>query len=194
MRIFHLLTVSTLTLFSSVGACFAQAGPASQATGRIVPVFAQSVLTPPPIVHTLDLSGPRFGVTFLSDGLIKELHADRQIDLHPTITQFGWQFERQFLTRDSGFTAVSEYVVLLGGLDQGVAVPSLSWLVGGRTRSGAEFGVGPNITPAGVGLVIAIGVTYRVGAMNIPVNFAVVPSKFGQRISVLTGFTMRNGR
>ena len=191
MRIFHLLTVSTLTLFSSVGACFAQAGPASQATGRIVPVFAQSVLTPPPIVHTLDLSGPRFGVTFLSDGLIKELHHDRQIDLQPTITQFGWQFERQFLTRDSGFTAVSEYVVLLGGLDQGVALPSLSWMVGLRTREGAEFGIGPNITPAGVALALAGGVTFRAGNLNVPMNVAVVPSKVGTRLSVLTGFNMR---
>ncbi|MEO8481578.1 MAG: hypothetical protein ABI634_05160 [Acidobacteriota bacterium] len=158
----------------------------------VAPSFAQSVLTPPPVVHTLDLSGPRFGLTFLSEGIIKELHDKRAIDLQPTITQFGWQFERQFLTRDSGVTAVSEYVVLLGGLDQGVAIPSLSWLVGMRTRGGAEFGVGPNITPAGVGLVIAVGVTYRVGAMNIPINFALVPSKYGQRLSVMTGFNMRN--
>jgi hypothetical protein len=160
----------------------------------VAPSFAQSVLTPPPVVHTIDLSGPRFGVTFLSEGIVKELHDSRRIDLQPTITQFGWQFERQFLTKDSGLTAVSEYVLLLGGLDQGVAIPSLNWLVGMRTRSGAEFGVGPNITPAGVGLVIAVGVTYRVGAMNIPVNFALVPSKYGQRISVLTGFNMRNRR
>jgi hypothetical protein len=131
-------------------------------------------------------------MTFLSEGIVKELHDTRHIDLQPTITQFGWQFERQFLTKDSGLTAVSEYVVLLGGLDQGVAIPSLNWLVGMRTRGGAEFGVGPNLTPAGVGLVIAVGVTYRVGAMNIPVNFALVPSKYGQRISVLTGFNMRN--
>jgi hypothetical protein len=158
------------------------------------PSRAQSVLIPPPVVHTVDLSGPRFGVTFLSEGIVKELHDRRNIDLQPTITQFGWQFERQFLTRDSGVTAVSEYVVLLGGLDQGVAIPSLNWLVGMRTRGGAEFGVGPNLTPAGVGLVIAVGVTYRVGAMNIPVNFALVPSKYGQRISVLTGFNMRNRR
>jgi len=158
----------------------------------VAPSFAQSMATPPPIVHTVDLSGPRFGMTFLSEGIIKELHDKHNIDLQPTITQFGWQFERQFLTKESGLTAVSEYVVLLGGLDQGVAIPSLSWLVGMRTRGGAEFGVGPNITPAGVGLVIAVGVSYRVGAMNIPVNFALVPSKYGQRISVLTGFNMRN--
>jgi hypothetical protein len=177
MRMHRLLALAFSVLASSVS-----------------PAAAQSYTVPPPVVKTIDLSGPRFGVTFLSEGIVNELHDRYDLDLQPTITQFGWQFERQFLTRDNGVTAVSEYVVLLGGLDQGVAIPSLNWLVGMRTRAGAEFGVGPNITPAGVGLVIAVGVTYRVGAMNIPVNFAIVPSKYGQRVSVLTGFNMRRRR
>jgi hypothetical protein len=86
---------------------------------------------------------------------------------------------------------VTECVLLLGGLDQGVAIPSLSWLVGARTKEGAEFGVGPNITPAGVALAIAAGMTFRAGTLNVPVNFAVVPSKSGTRVSVLTGFSLR---
>lgn len=159
-----------------------------------VPARAQSPSPLPPVVKTVDLAGPRVGLTFLSDGIVNELRDKRHLDLTPTISQFGWQFERQFLTKDTGLTAVSEYVVLVGGLDQGVAIPSLSWLVGMRTRAGAEFGVGPNVTPAGVGLVVAVGVTYRVGAFNIPVNFALVPSRYGQRLSVLTGFNMRNHR
>ena len=81
----------------------------------------------------------------------------RNIDVGPNISQFGWQFEKQFYTRDSGVAAVNEWVVLLGGLDQGVALPSVSWLVGLRTREGAEFGIGPNITPAGVALALAGG-------------------------------------
>lgn len=157
-----------------------------------VTASAQSVLTPPPIVHTVDLSGPRVGLTFLSEGIVKELRDQRRLDLQPAISQFGWQFERQFFTKESGVTAVSEYVVLLGGLDQGVAIPSLNWLIGARTRGGAEFGIGPNLTPAGIGLVVAVGVTYRIGAMNVPINFALVPSKYGQRLSVLTGFNMRS--
>ena len=86
---------------------------------------------------------------------------------------------------------MTECVLLLGGLDQGVAIPSLSWLVGARTKEGAEFGVGPNITPAGVALAIAAGMTFRAGTLNVPVNFAVVPSKSGTRVSVLTGFSLR---
>ena len=55
----------------------------------------------------------------------------------------------------------------------------------------AEFGVGPNVTPLGVALVVAGGVTIRTGAFNIPMNVAMVPSKSGTRISVLTGFNFR---
>ena len=154
---------------------------------------AQNVLDPPGYTKTVSLSGPRFGLTALSPGVVDELHK-RSIDVTSNISQFGWQFERQFYTRDSGVAAVNEWVFLLGGLDQGVALPSLSWMVGLRTREGAEFGVGPNITPAGVALALAGGVTFRAGNLNVPMNVAVVPSKVGTRISVLTGFNMRRHR
>jgi len=151
---------------------------------------AQGVIQPPPFTKSVNLSGPRFGLTALSTGVVDEL-ARRNIDVGPNISQFGWQFEKQFYTRESGVAAVNEWVVLLGGLDQGVALPSVSWLVGLRTREGAEFGIGPNITPAGVALALAAGVTFRSGNLNVPMNVAVVPSKVGTRLSVLTGFNMR---
>jgi hypothetical protein len=144
----------------------------------------------PPVAKTASLSGPRFGLTLLSDGIVKKLE-DRDITVRPYISQFGWQFEKQFYTRDSGVTMVTEWVALVGGLDQSVALPSLSWMVGVRTRDGAEFGIGPNITPAGTALVLATGMTFRTGALNVPVNIAVVPSKSGTRVSVLTGFSLR---
>jgi hypothetical protein len=144
----------------------------------------------PPPARIADLSGPRVGLTMLSPGVIDELAA-RQIAARPVITQFGWQLEKQFFTKGDGLTAVSEWVLLVGGLEQSVAIPSLSWLVGLRTASGSEFGIGPNITPAGVALALAGGVTFRSGGLNIPVNVAVVPAKVGTRVSVLTGFTLR---
>lgn len=70
-------------------------------------------------------------------------------------------------------------------------LPSLSWMVGVRMRDGAEFGAGPNVTPAGTALAIAAGITFRAGALNVPVNLAVVPSKSGVRVSVLSGFSLR---
>ena len=151
------------------------------------PALSQTL---PPPVYTVDLAGPRFGVTFLAPGVIEKLAA-RDIHVNSNISQFGWQFEKQFYTKDSGVTMVTEWVALVGGLEQNVLLPSLSWLVGIRTRDGAEFGIGPNITAAGTGLVLATGMTFRAGPLNIPVNVAVVPSKDGSRISLLSGFSLR---
>jgi hypothetical protein len=156
----------------------------------MTPAWAQSEMTPPPVATTVSLSGPRFGLTALGDGVVAKLN-ERSIDVRSTISQFGWQFERQFYNKNNGIAAVNEWVVLLGGLDQGVALPSVSWLVGLRTREGTEFGIGPNVTPAGVALALAAGVTIRAGALNVPMNVAVVPSKVGMRVSFLTGFNMR---
>ena len=155
------------------------------------PATAQTMVPPP--VKAVSLSGPRFGFTSLSEASVEKLR-ERGIQLRPVITQFGWQFEKQFYTKDGGLTAVNEWVLLLGGLEQGATIPSVSWMVGLRTREGAEFGVGPNITPAGVALALAAGVTFRAGALNVPVNVAVVPSKNGTRISMLSGFNFRGGR
>jgi hypothetical protein len=162
------------------------AGPSSAQT-------TTTVITPPPVAKTVSLSGPRFGFTSLSAGVVDKLH-ERQIDVRPAITQFGWQFEKEFYSKDGGLAAVNEWVMLLGGMEQGVVLPSVSWLVGLRTSSGAEFGIGPNVTPAGVAMAFAAGVTFRSGVLNVPVNFAVVPSKAGMRVSMLTGFNMRGRR
>src|SRR4029453_15463045 len=147
--------------------------------------------TVPPVVQTVNLSGPRFGYTSLSDGVVQKLKEDRQIEVGSMISQFGWQFEKQFYNNGDGLTILNEWVGLLGGLEQSLAIPSLSWLVGFRTREGAEFGLGPNLTPAGVALAVAGGVTFRAGAVNIPLNVAVVPSRAGVRVSMLTGFSLR---
>ena len=159
-------------------------------TALSTPIFAQSGREAPPHGRTLELDGPRVGLTMLSDGVRAKLQ-ERDIVVGPAISQFGWQFERQFYSKQGGVTALNEWVALLGGLDQGIVIPSVSWLVGVRTPEGAEFGIGPNVTPAGVALAISAGVTFRAGILNVPMNFAVVPTKAGTRVSMLTGFTMR---
>jgi hypothetical protein len=151
------------------------------------PAMSQTV---PPVARTVSLSGPRFGFTVLSDGVVKALETEG-VSVGPAITQFGWQFEKQFYNGPNGPMAVTEAVILLGGLEQGRALPSLSWLAGVRTKNGTEFGVGPNVTPVGVALVLSAGMTYRAGVLNVPVNVAVVPSRSGVRVSVLSGFNIR---
>jgi hypothetical protein len=162
-----------------------------------IPVGAQTqtpdITIPPPPLKTVSLSGPRFGFTALSQGVVDKLH-ERSIDVRSPITQFGWQFEKEFYSKGGGVAAMNEFVLLFGGLEQGVPLPSLSWMVGLRSPNGAEFGIGPNLTPVGVALAVAGGVTFRSGALNVPMTFAVVPSKAGTRISMLTGFNLRGRR
>jgi len=134
------------------------------------PALAQAPAKP------LSLSGPRVGVTVLSDSLVDKLE-DEDIHISPVITQFGWQFEKQFSAGADGPTLVTEWVLLAGGLEQGVFLPSVSWLIGARMRSGLEFGVGPNLSVGGAALVATAGMTFRAGGLNVPVNLAVVPSE-----------------
>jgi hypothetical protein len=134
----------------------------------------------------VSLSGPRFGVTVVTGSIVDRLR--EEIDVAPIFTQFGWQFEKAFAFQGTGLTVVNEWVLLAGGLEQGVFLPSLTWLVGMRSAGGTEFGVGPNLSGAGVGLAIAGGVTLRFGELNIPINLAVVPSRGGMRFSMLSGF------
>jgi len=164
--------------------------------GTALPAAAQTanVVNPPPPMRSVNLSGPRFGFTALSPGIVDKLQAERNITVRSGISQFGWQFEKQFFSKAGGVAAVNEFVVLVGGLEQGVALPSVSWIVGLRSPSGLEFGIGPNLTPAGAALAIAGGVTFRSGALNVPVTFAVVPSQSGTRVSLLTGFNFRGRR
>jgi len=154
------------------------------------PALAQDGV-PPGITRVVDMAGPRFGLTILSQAAVDELAAHRGITVRPLISQFGWQFEKRFYTNGDGVTVLTEWVPLLSGLEQGLAMPSLNWLVGVRGRSGAEFGIGPNVTPIGVGLVVAGGVTVRSGALHVPLTFAVATSKTGARVTILTGFNLR---
>jgi hypothetical protein len=148
----------------------------------------QPVQEPP---ATMSLSGPRLGMTYLSPGVVSQIKEDFNKDINPMISQFGWQFEKRFMSSDTGATAVTEWVLLFGGADQGILIPSLTWLVGMRTVGGVEVAAGPNLSAAGTGLAIAAGVTARVGNLNVPFNVAVVPSENGPRFSFLLGFNAK---
>jgi hypothetical protein len=146
---------------------------------------------PPGVTNIVNMSGPRIGLTVLNQQSVDTLLEERGIAIRPVVSQFGWQFERRLYTNGDGVTMLTEWVPLVSGLDQGVALPSLNWLVGLRTSAGTEFAIGPNLTPLGVGLVVAAGVTVRTGALHVPFNVAVATSKSGARVTVLTGFNVR---
>ena len=115
------------------------------------------------------LSGPRVGMTIITNGSLSD-HLEGNF-----MTQFGYQFEKQ-IAGDEQIAGLIEGIVMIGGLEQGLFIPSVSGLFGARTASGFEFAMGPNLSVAGAGLVIGVGKTIRMGSINIPINFAFVPS------------------
>ncbi|WP_375418880.1 hypothetical protein [uncultured Hymenobacter sp.] len=140
--------------------------------------------------ENIHLDGPRLGFTVLTGGVLNKAREELD-DLKPFLTQFGWQFETRLFRMPNGVSAVAEFVPLLGGLEQGKFIPSLSGLLGIRGPKGFEFGIGPNVTPLGANLVLALGTSYRANGINFPVNLAVVPGNGGARISLLFGFNAR---
>ena len=52
--------------------------------------------------------------------------------------------------------------------------PSLTSVIGIRTASGFEIGVGPNLSFAGVGMILGFGKNFKSGDLNIPVNLVLV--------------------
>lgn len=65
-------------------------------------------------------------------------------DMFPVITQFGYQWETQYLS-SGNFQALIEFVGLIGGLETGRFVPSLSFMNGFRnSKSGWEIAFGPS--------------------------------------------------
>jgi len=175
MRSIRRVTLAALTL-SAV-----HIAPAAAQTGD------QAVI--PATSNWVSLSGPRFGATIVTGEAGDRLREDH--GLRPLLTQFGWQFERRFFDTDAGIGGVNELIFLIGGLDQGTAIPSVSWVVGIRNNDGLEVGVGPNLSPAGIALAMGGGVTLRAGSVNFPLNLALVSSDSGVRISTLVGFTTR---
>lgn len=136
-----------------------------------------------------DRSGPRIGVAYIAGGSVTAERAGRS--LSPLTSLFGWQVEHQFPAGPDLPLPVTELVATVGGMEQGRALPSLSWILGLRQRSGWEFGVGPMVTGAGVQLVFAGGITHAVGELNVPVNLAIAPGRRGAAISLTTGFNLR---
>ena len=137
------------------------------------------------------LAGPRIGVTFLTPGFMSE-------ELETSmITQYGWQWESRFA--DNGDVAgLVEWVVVVGGMERQMFLPSISSLVGVRTGEGMEFAVGPNLSATGINMVFTIGKNFKSGDLNFPVNLAFVPNgnvwgedeESGARISLMIGFNI----
>ena len=170
----------------------APAGPAAL-PALAPPLPLGSVVVPGDEVdlsQTVALDGPRIGFTVLTGGALSKAREGLPA-LNPFLTQFGWQFEGRLFRMPNGVSGLVEFVPLVGGLEQGMFLPSLSGLLGIRGPKGFEVGVGPNVSPLGANLVLALGTSFRSNGINFPVNLAVVPGNGGARVSLLFGFNAR---
>lgn len=155
-----------------------------------VPAKGQDIEEEEKFYEPMKLSGPRFGFTYIG-GDLGELMAENNINQY--LTQFGWQFETRWFQTPSGFQGLIETIVLLSGFETEEPALSGSLLVGFRTRDGFEAGVGPNITTKNSdhAFVFAVGHTAKLDFVNIPINFAIVPSSDALKYTVLVGFNIR---
>lgn len=137
------------------------------------------------------LAGPRVGITMVTPGLLanilkkdvsffsdenRESWEGTSLGEHGSaMSQYGWQWESRFA--DGGqVTGIVEWIALVGGMEKGMFLPSVSSMVGLRTASGVEFAVGPNLSLGGVAMVIGAGYNFKFGKLNLPVNIAYVPN------------------
>ncbi len=151
-------------------------------------------------------SGPKVGFTVLGPGIFQERLKEKGYS--PFIVQFGWQFETRIFTLENGTSGLLEWILLIGGAEKGLFLPSVSMLMGLRDgKNGFEFGLGPNLSLSGIGMAFAIGGSIKYDRITFPINLAMVPSvnvdntnnnfsgnnikKTGLRLSLLVGFNAK---
>ena len=136
--------------------------------------------------QVVKLSGPRIGGTIITSGAATEFI---QNSLFPgddgwdpngaptaVVSQYGWQLETRFIDGDER-SGLVEWVFLVGGMERGLFLPSISSLFGMRAKGGFEAALGPNLSLSGIGMVLAVGYTIQTETLNIPLNLSFVPGK-----------------
>ena len=136
------------------------------------------------------LAGPRVGITMVTPGLLANI-LKKDVSLFSdenreewtgsigkygaVMSQYGWQWESRFVDSEK-VTGIVEWIALVGGMEKGMFLPSVSSMVGVRTANGIEFAAGPNLSLGGIAMVIGAGYNFKFGNLNLPVNIAYVPS------------------
>jgi hypothetical protein len=155
--------------------------------------FSQVVHESKVLLGERNLSGPRLGITLIpGEGrLVQKLE---EKGLGPTLSQFGWHFEWQIRPEGGGPAFVIETIPLIGGVEYGQVIPSLSLLMGVRMPNGIEFGMGPNALfgeqEIHSALILAVGKSFDYSGVSIPINLAYTANPDGNRISIMFGYAI----
>ena len=156
--------------------------------------------------------GPRVGLTLALttrdtfNDRAQEMFPNPDREYIPFFTQFGVTVEQRMQLGSTESHFAFQEVLTVGGLDQGMALPSGSFLLGFRSHAGLEFGLGPTVSflykeeeeelDTVVSVMYAIGWTFSFHDMHVPINLAVVPMSMDNlpRISVISGFNFKSNR
>ena len=123
------------------------------------------------------MAGPRIGVTLLGAGETADWLTDQDGAPSSIMTQYGWQWESRFADGGGEIVGIVEWIVLVAGMEQGKFLPSATSVIGARTAKGLEFGVGPNLSLSGIGMVFGVGYNFKSGSLNLPVNLVFMPGR-----------------
>jgi TolB-like protein len=97
-------------------------------------------------VYKVDNTGPRMGYSFFTGALQEFATRERRqggLDIFPGATMIGYQFEKQYVGTEN-FSALGEILLTVSGLEQGIAIPSITLMHGVRFgKAGWEFAFGP---------------------------------------------------
>ncbi len=140
----------------------------------------------------VNLGGPRLGFTVITGTSEISRRVEKE-GMSRIISQFGWHFEHRVIANGNGPAFVIEFIPLIGGVEYGKPIGSLSLMFGIRMPSGYEFGVGPNLligANANSGLIIAVGKTFDVQGVSIPLNVAYASSPAGGRAAFIVGYAI----
>jgi len=95
----------------------------------------------------LNLQGARFGYAFIIGDMADRMMASNEFggyDGNPSLFQFGYQFEKQYLN-EGKFQALFEFIPMISGIEQELFIPSFTFLNGFRNNvSGWEIAIGPS--------------------------------------------------
>jgi hypothetical protein len=146
------------------------------------------------------IAGPRIGASYVwqtPEDFTSSVHSlYPNGTYYPILTLFGITVEQRILLGQTKSHFAFQEVVLVGGLEQGVALPEGAFLIGYRDYSGFEFGIGPILHLRGVGVVAAAGYTLSFRGMYVPMDLSVIipgvnrPASF----AFTTGFNFQINR
>ena len=150
------------------------------------------------------LLGPVVGMTYVVDAQgtldakLQEMYPNPDRSYTPFFTQFGVNLEQRLRLGTTRSYFAFQEVFAVGGMDQGIFLPSVSFFLGFRSHRGLQFGLGPNLVVrwAQSEPELATSVTYAVGwsfpfyGAFVPVSlaFSATSEDGNPRIGLISGF------